>query len=231
MSAKHVELAEIGQVSIYKRRNARSIKITILPKGGVRVTIPAWLPYRTGLEYAKSKRAWILQHAKPQVQLLNNKRIGKYHRLIFTPSSKTSSVTVRISDSEVKVSFPVDMSPGSPTVQAKALEGCDRALRQEAEQLLPQRLQQLAIKHDYSFSSVSIRKLKSRWGSCNQKHQISLNLYLMLLPWPLIDYVLVHELNHTKHLNHSASFWAEIEAKLPNAKASRRELRQHQPSL
>ncbi|MGZ6005017.1 MAG: M48 family metallopeptidase, partial [Candidatus Saccharimonadales bacterium] len=119
----------------------------------------------------------------------------------------------------------------STGVQAKALIGCERALRQEAETLLPQRLKQLADKHDYSYTGVDIKKLKSRWGSCNQHHHISLNLYLMMLPWALIDYVLLHELNHTKHLNHSPSFWTEIETKMPHAKQLRKQLRAFQPSL
>jgi predicted metal-dependent hydrolase len=230
MSTKQIEVADIGIINLYKRRNARSIKITILPKGGVRVTIPTWLPYRAGLEYAKSKSDWIKQHQKIDVKLLNGKRIGKYHRLVFNPMER-AGIGTQVTGTEVRVSFPVNLSAQSPQVQSKAITACERALRHEALQLLPQRLDQLAANHNYDYSGVSIKKLKSRWGSCNHEQHISLNLFLMLLPWQLIDYVLVHELNHTKHLNHSQAFWREMEVNLPNAKVLRRQLRLYQPTL
>ena len=230
MPAKKVEVAEIGTVSLYKRRNARSIKITILPSGGVRVTMPNWLPYRSGIEYAKSKVDWIKQHQTVQVKLLQGKRVGKYHRLVFQTAA-TETIKTRVTDSEIKVIYPVELSVQTEAVQTRALLACEKALRQEAETLLPQRLDQLASKFGYQYRSVSIKKLKSRWGSCDHQQRISLNLYLMLLPWTLIDYVLVHELNHTKHLNHSRQFWAEIELHLPGAKNLRRQLRLYQPSL
>lgn len=231
MPTKHLKIAEIGQVSIYKRRNAQSLRITIIPNGGVRVTIPSWLPYKAGLEYAKSKSDWIKKNSKAKINLLNGKKVGKYHRLVFIASKRAASVIMRVSDNNIRVTYPDDLTIHSVIVQSKALDGIDKALRQEAEQLLPQRLRQLADKYEYDYSNVTIRKLKSRWGSCNQHHQITLNLYLMMLPWSLIDYVLVHELNHTKHLNHSSAFWYELESKMPNAKDLRKELRLHHPSL
>lgn len=230
MPAKQIEVTGIGLVSIYKRRDAKSIKLTIQPTGGVRVTMPTWLPYRAGLEYVKSKADWINQHQKTQILMLDGKKIGKYHRLKFVPAH-VESITSRVTDTEVRIAYPASLSSRDPDVQAKAVAACEKALRQEAAKLLPQRLDQLASKFGYDYSGVSIKKLKSRWGSCNHQQHISLSLFLMLLPWQLIDYVLLHELNHTKHLNHSASFWAEIENHMPNAKQLRKELRIHQPTL
>jgi hypothetical protein len=89
----------------------------------------------------------------------------------------------------------------------------------------------LAQKHGFEYSSVSVKRLKGRWGSCDQHQNIVLNLYLMQLPWELIDYVLLHELTHTRILRHGPDFWAAMQRVLPNVKAIRKEMKQHQPVL
>lgn len=83
----------------------------------------------------------------------------------------------------------------------------EKALRHEANRLLPLRLDILAKQHGFSFANVRISKTKSRWGSCNTRGNINLSLSLMLLPGHLIDYVLLHELCHTVEMNHGERFW------------------------
>lgn len=81
------------------------------------------------------------------------------------------------------------------------------ALRHIAKECLPQRLKILAAKHGFSYNAVSVRDSHTRWGSCSSKRNISLSIYLQLLPTHLADYVILHELCHTVEMNHSASFW------------------------
>jgi predicted metal-dependent hydrolase len=76
---------------------------------------------------------------------------------------------------------------------------------------------------------VQIRKLTARWGSCSSAKVITLSYYLMQLPWPLIDYVLLHELSHTEHMNHGSDFWGKFESVLPGAKVLRKEIRTYKP--
>jgi len=97
--------------------------------------------------------------------------------------------------------------------------------------LLPQRLDQLAAQNGLNYSSVAIRQLKSRWGSCSSAKHITLNLFLMQLPWHLIDYVLLHELTHTKVLRHGPPFWEELEKHAPGARKLRREISAYQPII
>lgn len=80
-------------------------------------------------------------------------------------------------------------------------------LKLKAREYLPARLHFLASRHGFEFSSVKISRSKARWGSCSSKKSINLSLYLMLLPDRLIDYVLLHELCHTRHMNHGPEFW------------------------
>lgn len=83
-------------------------------------------------------------------------------------------------------------------------------VREQAAQHLPQRLAQLAQYGGFSYRRCQVRHAKTRWGSCSSQAVISLNAGLILLPVPVLDYVLWHELCHTRQLNHSAQFWQEV---------------------
>lgn len=81
------------------------------------------------------------------------------------------------------------------------------SLRRQAKLVLPPRLQALALARGLQFHKLSIHKSRTRWGSCSNKGNISLSLYLMLLPPHLQDYVMQHELTHLVEMNHSPRFW------------------------
>lgn len=83
--------------------------------------------------------------------------------------------------------------------------------RKQAKMALPLRLQDLAAARGLRFQKVSIHKSRTRWGSCSSKGNISLSLYLMLLPPHLQDYVMQHELTHLVEMNHSPRFWALLD--------------------
>ena len=90
--------------------------------------------------------------------------------------------------------------------------------REKARQTLESRLEEIAAKHGYAYNRVTIRNQKTRWGSCSSKNNISLNMKLVLLPDDLRDFILLHELVHTKIKNHGNEFWDEINRIEPNAR-------------
>lgn len=232
MATKQVNLPEIGTVTLYKRRGNRSLRITVGADGEIRVSLPYWVPYKAGEQFALSKAAWIAANrTETDHSLAHGHRIGKAHRLRFESQPLATRVNARIVDDEVRVSYPDNYDALDKIVQVAAQKASIRALRKEAEALLPQRLAALASQTGYTYASVGIKQLKSRWGSCNSHKEITLNLYLMQLPWHLIDYVLVHELTHTKVMQHGAPFWAAMEAYMPDAKQLRNEMRAYQPIL
>ena len=103
--------------------------------------------------------------------------------------------------------------------------------RKVARKILCRRIGQLAQLHNFVYNRVSIRKQKTRWGSCSTKNNINLNANLLHLPSELIDYVLLHELVHTRVKNHSKDFWDELETVVPNARQVDRKLKDYQYCL
>ena len=87
------------------------------------------------------------------------------------------------------------------------------------------------MKHNFQYNRVSIRNQRTRWGSCSSKDNISLNMKLLHLPDQLIDYILLHELVHTRVKNHSQDFWNELETVVPNARTVDKQLRDYQYCL
>ncbi|MDP2689378.1 MAG: SprT family zinc-dependent metalloprotease [Deltaproteobacteria bacterium] len=102
---------------------------------------------------------------------------------------------------------------------------------QEARRMLVGRLDALSMKLNLPYNRVFIRVQKTRWGSCSAKKNINLNMRLAALPQGLIDYVITHELVHTRVMNHGRAFWAELERLFPGAKKTDAELRKYRAVL
>lgn len=117
--------------------------------------------------------------------------------------------------------------------KAKEMEAKSRLLREAARDLDPDRargilagrLARLAVRHGYSFNRLTIRNQKTRWGSCSVRNNISLNMRLVLLPDDLRDYIILHELVHTRVKNHGRRFWQEMLRVEPRARELAAELR------
>ena len=103
--------------------------------------------------------------------------------------------------------------------------------RNEARKILCRRIGELAQLHNFAYNRVSIRKQKTRWGSCSTKNNINLNANLLHLPPELIDYVLLHELVHTRVKNHSKNFWNELDTVVPNSRQVDQRLKDYQYCL
>ena len=107
----------------------------------------------------------------------------------------------------------------------------EETLRKEAKDYLPQRVKELAEKNSFRFKKVSVRNSKTRWGSCSYENNINLNIHLMRLQDHLIDYVILHELVHTKIKNHSRDFWNMLDLVTGNAKNLDKELKNYRTKI
>ena len=111
----------------------------------------------------------------------------------------------------------------------RAREMKEKLLAKRAKEYLPYRLEYLAKKHGYKYKKCRLTHAKTRWGSCSSEKTISLNIGLMNVPEILRDYVILHELAHLNHMDHSAEFWKEVAIHDPRWKEHRKKLKMFQP--
>lgn len=117
-------------------------------------------------------------------------------------------------------------------LQIWLLKVIEEAVRRNARVILPTRLKLLSEKTGLPFGQVRVNSSKSRWGSCSARKHINLSYYLLLLPSHLMDYVLLHELAHTREMNHGERFWALLnELTEGKALSLRKELKQYKTEI
>ncbi|HEX5796886.1 MAG TPA: SprT family zinc-dependent metalloprotease [Candidatus Saccharimonadales bacterium] len=225
MALSEINVEGIGNVKIFRRRGLRYIRLSIDRRGGVRLSIPWYVPKAAGLGYLRSKKDWISKHRdsmelgwKDGQAVMENLRL-KLH----VHDRRYAAYEARESFLHVYVPRGLDDSKVQKTIDRQITA----FLRSEATRILIPLTRQKATAAKLEMDEVRIKNLKSRWGSCNQDKKITFNLSLMRLPEDLIEYVIVHELAHLKHLNHSKGFWQEVESMLPDYKNRRRAIRNY----
>ena len=135
-------------------------------------------------------------------------------------------------DTRLQIICPAGTDFRNAELQAWLRKVIVEALRHRAKAILPPRLGELARRHGLAFRSVKINTGHTRWGSCSAGKDINLSCYLLLLPARLADYVLLHELAHTREMNHGPGFWALLDRLTDGqAQALRRELKLHHTDL
>lgn len=210
---------------------SRSVRISVAPNGTLRASLPPYAPLFALKRLVKSSRGELrkmLKQQAPVYQFQNGMEIGKSHKLVIGKSIRTS---VRRTGQSVVVALAPEDTITDPAVERKIRDAIMAALRVEAKNYLPRRLAYLADQHGYAYEKIRFSHASSRWGSCSSDGTISLNIALMKLPHELINYVLIHELCHTRQMNHSQRFWSLVEAADPNYKAHRKRLKDHSPSI
>ena len=109
----------------------------------------------------------------------------------------------------------------------KEIQHLSKWYQEQARQIIAQRASYWANRIGAAFRTIRTGSARKRWGSCNSRQELRFSWYLIMLPMELMDYVIVHELAHTKVMNHSRHFWKELEAILPDARKYRQALRQY----
>lgn len=135
-------------------------------------------------------------------------------------------------EGRTEIFYPPHTDFNNPELQEWLRKVVRELLRKEARRILPGRLKEISQIHGLIYSGVRINTAQSRWGSCSSKGNINLSCYLMLLPARLIDYVLLHELCHTREMNHGPRFRAILDACTQGkASALEKELKQYRTEL
>ena len=228
---RRVWLDGVGEVLLTKRKGSTGLRLSVNANGKVRVSMPQWVPYRSAISFAKKRTIWIVTRkaASAQILLVDGLQTGKAYRLRFQKKSGQNILKTRLIANKVVITTSLDFE--SEIVQERVRKACERALLKEAREVLPDRLKNLSQNYAFAYKDLRIRRLTSRWGSCSNVNIIGLSDFLVQLPDEVIDYVLIHELVHTKYLNHSRQFWQTLEVLIPKTKALRRQINQRKPRL
>lgn len=231
---KTIEHPQLGTLTLCRRVRMRRIVISVLADGSVRISYPYGVSASRALEFAESRAQWIEKARQRQTsramatQYCDGMRT-RTHTLRIIPAG-TTRITVRLTDTEAVVRHPADAARDD--IAEAARRAYTEALRAEAAAFLPERLDTLAARHGLRYGQIRIKAMRSKWGSCTARGDINLSLYLMMMPDELIDFVLLHELCHTVHHNHSAQFHALLDRLCEgHEKTLAKQLRNYRPPV
>jgi predicted metal-dependent hydrolase len=224
---------EFGKITIRRSARASQIRVRVAPDGTLRASVPLYAPVFLLKRMIKSSRTELrsmLAQAQPNEAYLDGMRVGKSHSIKITPISNGPFKVTRHKQ-HIIVALPPSKTINDTDVSRAVRDSVISALRLEAKSYLPKRMSYVSNKLGLRYEKIRFSHASGRWGSCSSKGTISLNIALMKLPFELIDYVIIHELSHTKHMNHSPEFWKLVETADPEYRAHRRALRSENPSI
>lgn len=230
MAIKTIKHPRLGEIKIKTYAQSRAVKFKIDPSGVLLATTPLGVSEKMILkiiDHNEQKITKLLNQHPQSFEIKDGEEIGKSHTLIIRQSKNLS---VESKDLKIILNLPAEIDPKSKKVYTAIKPQVIKALRKEAKAYLPKRISKLADDFGFRFDSLRFNHASTRWGSC-KLFNINLNIALMKLPFELIDYVLIHELSHTKHPNHSSDFWAEVQRCIPNYKMCDKNLKKYSPHI
>jgi predicted metal-dependent hydrolase len=216
-------------------RNRKTFAIQIKPPDNITVFSPIKLSEDAIKEMVKSKGEWILKklrHFEKNDPVIFNREFADGEPLMYLgnkcflqviPDKNISRPKVKLSDGWLQVTTPVE----DRDLLRKTIE---KWYRKEAESLICERVDYFKAKFGIRSGlikpgQVKVKEQKRRWGSCTSKGDLLFNWRMIMAPLPVIDYVVIHELCHLIHRNHSARFWKAVENMLPDYKTRRKWLK------
>ena len=216
---------------IVRSRRARHVRLKITPADGLVVVVPTGFDERQLPALVEDQQPWIQKQLKRLGYPLNvSGKIadlpeeislaaqGEAWRLIYDASDASMLRVTMQANQVLRLRGPV-------ADRAQVRAALKRWLARTARGHLIKYLDELSAQYGLHYTRATIRFQRSRWGSCSSSGTISLNAQLMFLPPDLVRCVLLHELCHTRHLNHGPDFWALLESCEPDHRHLHRELR------
>jgi len=234
-------------------RSARRKTLLLQVKQGkVTVRAPARLPLSQIKAFVADKSAWLKQ--KLAEQYLASQQVNTVKQVTFTQNSPlfylgvehslniefAQKSAIYINDLSITVVLSYRQQSNIEALHGEAAhhelikqvrKKLSAFFKQQLHHYLEQKLPNMIEFCQLYPISYKIRFYKSRWGSCNSRGELSFNYLLMLLPSWVIDYVIIHELCHLQHLNHSKNFWQLVEYNCSNYKRAIAWLKTHQQQL
>ncbi len=240
MNEKTIQVSGIGEVRLVRKARSKRLRIAVKSSGDVLVSIPWLFSFSKGESFLEEKRSWVIKtrlklekrgltRTLLQPGVLFSTRKLKY--LLLPDNTGKVHVYFRTEEDSVVIGYPETASLQDPDIQAKIRLAMEGVLRYEAKRYLPVRTRELAAQLGYTINTVTVKNNKTNWGSCSNLKNINLNLHLMRLSDRLIDYILVHELVHTKIPNHGPSFKEMLKSHFHDSAELDRSIKKFRPEL
>ncbi len=216
------EFVEINGVShkckLQKHRISKNIRLKVDRDLTIKVTLPRYVPYIVAKKFITKNTKWIEKKIN-LLKLQQNKYyyLGEDIRVI--KKSFVDNKNLNYYFKEQSLIFNSDIYKSSSVIELYT-----NWLGVQAKEYIPRRVKELSYEYNFIYNNIKIKNLKSRWGSCSNKKNLSFNLKLMYFNPEVIDYVIVHELCHLKEMNHSRKYWKLVEEIIPNYKIHRQQL-------
>jgi predicted metal-dependent hydrolase len=229
-------ILEGQSVSYTLKRSSRAkyVRLEVRTETGLTVVVPRSYKLGNLSGLLKKKREWILsklgRHGKAQ-PLVDEKELksgdsipylGRHLKLV-TRNDPGMADNIKLERNRLVLRVNSRNGHLNLLLESWYREQAERLLRERADAKCPQ----LGV----SYARLTIRGARTRWGSCSLKHNLNFNWKLMMVPEPVIDYVIIHELTHLKEMNHSKKFWNLVAQHCPQWRECRKWLRNHEVQL
>ncbi|MGZ3771527.1 MAG: M48 family metallopeptidase [Bdellovibrio sp.] len=241
MSDKETFLFAKWTVEIRRRNFRRSISIYLYPNKPIKVMAGKSTPKKSIVDFLMRKQEWIEETFVKFAEItakFPEKKIKAYESFPFLGTERKLKVVitlhkkpfVSVTDENLLLHIPHNEWSADSLIaeHPTALKEIRHFYKREATHLLTERLQFWSAQMNLHPSQVKFREQRTRWGSCSTRKTINLNWRLIVFTQEIIDYVIVHELAHLEHMNHSSRFWELVEKYISNYKKIVRSLKESQ---
>lgn len=211
------------------RSKRKTIALIVKPDGTVLVRAPLRASQSSIQEFVRKNTQWIERHRA---------------KALANPPAASREYVPGESFLYLGMPYPLEIVEGqkeplrrngtfklAASHQSRAASAFEHWYREQARQVLTERLESFARQHDFQYKGIRITSARTRWGSCSATGSLSFSWRLILAPLAVVDYVVVHELVHTVFHNHSGQFWDRVQTVLPDFHKYRRWLREHGQAL
>lgn len=209
------------------RRPVKHARLRVREDSSVQLIVPIGFEQSLIDSLLVKKAAWITRHQQYFRSRVADRRTLAANEILLYGETFRFVRIPKLGQKVVVYEGPKEIRTGRDFERKTVL---NRWYRAHARAVLCQRLRELSVTHRLPFKRSFIRSQRTRWGTCSVKGNISLNWRLILVPKYVAEYVILHELMHTKVLNHSHRFWVQLRAICPRCREAIQWLSDNPPS-
>lgn len=204
------------ELKINKTGRSRKIRMRYIDNQ-ILVSCPVICPDNVAIDFANRNKDWLLKQIKRQApkkpfEIGADIPIFGRKTILQIAKPRTKSELIKVNNQQILI---------VPSMPENFKEKTKSALRRLASEAIDLQIKILTPQLKKHPTKIKVTDTKSRWGSCNSRGEISLSFRLIMAPFDVLNYVIIHELAHLEHMNHSHEFWQEVERLMPHYKNSR----------